>query len=341
MALTNPDLTIKPLDTSSTGSIIKGVFSPDIVIKNLLDTGIADLRLNKWELELIFAYMLDDPKLGEKERQRASNWFINTDIPVLWNMQLRPDTFPSVSYTLMGGEQTEETLGYLHYDTKENKLAEWEPITPAFDPLYNFTTGIVTIPDSILSLVSINNTMAMVTKDGVEYPLTDYNEGTFNIGKNLTVDLRNSIIKNMSSRLISNIESVNFKETIRVGIHSTNDPVTAIWLFSIVKYIVLKYNRVLLEQRGFECLSISYGPYDKDPVFPTENITSRMITITGKARDNWSSLQSERVGGVTVGLNVGPIGTATNGNSTFIPEQENADPAWAALLESDGIGASK
>lgn len=338
MALTNPSLAFKPLDTSSTGNVIKGIFAPDVVIKNLLDAGIKDLRANKWELELIFAYMLDDPRLGDKERQRAVNWFVNTDIPVLWNLRLTQDTFPSISYTLMGGEETEETLSSIHYDTSEDKLAEWEPITPKFNPNYNSATGVVTIPDSILDLVSLNETMVLVTGTGVEYPLTDYDEGVFNIGIGLRVDLKDSVIKNTSGRLISNIESVNFKEIIRIGIHSTNDPVTAIWLFSIVKYILLKYNRVLLENRGFECLSMSYGPYDRDPIFPTENITSRIITITGKARDNWSSLQSEKVGDATVGLNVSPVSTVTDSNSQFQPEPENTDPAWAAFLESDGLG---
>jgi hypothetical protein len=342
MALTNPDNFIRPLDTQATGSVVKGIFAPDVVIKNLLDTGLADLRANKWELELIFAYMMDDPKLGDKERQRAISWFINTDIPVLWNLSLRPDTFPSVSFSLIGGEQQEETLASLHYDGQENKLAEWEPITPKFNPNYDPVTGIVTIPPTILDLVSINNRMVMVTGRGVSFPLTYLKyDNTFPIAKGLIVDLKDSVIKNIDSRLLSKVESVSFKEIIRVGIHSINDPVTAIWLFSIVKYVLLKYNRVLLEGRGFECLSMSYGPYDKDPNFPVENVTSRLITITGKARDNWSSLQSERASNVSVGLKVSPISTETDNTSNFMPEPENEDPAWAAFLSSDITGASR
>ena len=158
MAVTNPSISVKPLDTNATGAIVKGIFAPDVVVKNLLDTGLTDLRANKWELELIFGYMLEQPQLGEKERQRAINWFMATDIPVLWNLALRPDTFPSVSFALQGGEQTEETLASLHYDTKENKLAEWEPISTKFNPNYNPTTGIVTVPDAVLAITAINNT---------------------------------------------------------------------------------------------------------------------------------------------------------------------------------------
>jgi hypothetical protein len=170
----------------------------------------------------------------------------------------------------------------------------------------------------------------------------------FYIDKNLVVDLKNSVIKNSYPRLLSNIESKSFKEVIRVGVHALGDPVQAIWLFSICKYILLKYNRVLLEARGLECTSMSYGPYDKDPAFPAEQVYSRLFTIVGKARDNWASMQSERVAAVAVApqyapatFDYSPTDVVTGANSQFGPEPGQDDPAWEALLNSDVVGTSQ
>lgn len=349
MAVTNPSLTIKL--ANAVGGLVKGIFAPDVVIKNLLDTGIRDLRANQWELQLVFSYMLEDATTGQKEIKRATDWFLNSEIPVLWNLQLRPDTMPSISYALQGGEQNEETLADIHYDTQEAKVADWEPISQTFSPTYTPTTGLVKIPSSVMDIVPVNDTMVMVTGAGVTYPMTNLSlPDGFIIDKNLVVDLKNSVIKNSYPRLLSNIESKSFKEIIRVGIHAIGDPVQAIWLFSICKYILLKYNRVLLEARGLECTSMSYGPYDKDPSFPAEQVYSRLFTIVGKARDNWSSLQSERIAQVEVSpkyapapatFDYSPTDTATGASSQFGPEPGQEDPAWEALLNSDIVGTAQ
>ena len=124
MSITSPNLNIAPSNADTNNSIIKGIFAPDVVISNLLNTGLKDLRANPWELNLVFNYMSDQPQLGEKERQRAINWFLNANIPVLWSFLLRTESFPCFTYTLDGGDLQELTLAFLNSDTQENKKAE-------------------------------------------------------------------------------------------------------------------------------------------------------------------------------------------------------------------------
>jgi len=337
MALTNPALAIKPA-LNREASKVNGIFAPDIVIANMLNKGLADLRLNPWELDLVFAYLKEQPELGDKEAKRATEWFLKTNIPVQWNLSLRPENLPAISYALMGGDIQEQTLGDINYDTHENKKAEWEPITPKFTPSYNAATGLVTIPATIVDQYSLNDSMVMVNYDGVYYPLTNYEDGNFSIGTNLMVLLKNCIVRRNDSRLVSNIEGVECKEIIRIGVHAINDPITCIWLFSIAKYILLKYNRCLLEARGFECLNWSYGPYDRDPILGPENVTTRIITITGKCRDYWASYQSVRAEDVLTDFQVSPIGTETDSSSEFGAEPNTVNLGYEALLEQDPYG---
>lgn len=339
MSLTNNSLNIQPANTDTNNSIIKGIFAPDVVISNLLNTGLKDLRDNPWELNLIFNYILDQPQLGDKEKQNAINWFLNTNIPVQWNLNLRPEVFPCFSYSLEGGDLQEQTLASINADTQEDKKAQWEAITPKFQPGYNPATGVITIPVDIISNYHINETMVLVNYNGQAFSLTNIDLGTgeFSIQANLVITLKDCYIKNSSSRLVSNIESASFKDIIRVGVHSINDPVICIWMFSICKYILLKYNKTLLEARGFECMSVQYGGYYKETAYPAENITSRVITLTGKVRDYWSSYQSER-GSANLTLEYSPVGTETTSSDIFGSEAENLDPGYQVWLEKDPYG---
>lgn len=347
MSVISPDLKVKG---SAKGSSIRGVFAPEIVIKDAIEKGIQDLRTNPWELKLIFAYYLDIPSLGEKERDRAVSWFLNTEkpngIPVLWDLQAVNQPFPSVSYSLVGGEQVEDTLSHLNYDVSEPAQAAWEPLTGAFTAAYESSTGVVTIPTSIQ--VPISAGMFLVDGTGTSYEILDAQDNnTFTIRSGLVLSLNNCVIKNNQSRLVNGIGSVNFSENVRLGIHTNGDPITLVWLFSIVKYVLLKYEKVLLEGRGFERLVITYGPAVLDPVLSNpERVYTRFITINCKARDFWVNTQSERVlattfGAAPDGLRFSPVGTVTDENSVFGTEPGNTDPEWAALMDSDGISTVK
>jgi hypothetical protein len=324
-------------DTNS--SIIKGIFNPDVVISNLLNIGLKDLRANPWELNLVFNYLLDSPQLGDKEKKNAITWFLKTNIPVQWSMNLRPEVFPCFSYSLEGGDLQEQTLGSVNSDTQENKKAQWEALTPKFQVSYDIQTGTITIPLDIINNYHISEEMVMVNYDGKAFNLTDIDldTGAFIITPNTVITLKDCYIRNSNSRLVTNIESASFKDIIRVGIHSINDPINAIWMFNICKYIILKYNKVLLEAKGFECMSIQYSGYYPEPRFPAENIVSRMITLTGKVRDYWSGYQSERISSVATMPSYSPVDTETT-NREFGPEANITDPGYLALLEQDPYG---
>jgi hypothetical protein len=349
MSIVSPDTNIRATSSPALTEV-RGIFPTDLIIKTAIEFGIKDLRANPAQLNMVFASLLVDAEtsqlFGQKERLNAINWFNKTELPVLWDLRLASDTFPSISYTLLGDDEQEFTLADVHYQTQEGTQAEWEPLTPQFSPEYDPTTGMVTVPTSISSLIEPSEAMVLVSGTGQVYQILEIvTDSQFLITPYLTVDLRKSVLKNNTARLVTNIESSNFKQTIRIGCHTVGDPMNVIYLHAIVKYVLLRYRRTLLEARGFERSVISSSPPRKNDMFPVENLFSRDITLVGVVRDSWQDAQTERIvnvntrkiEGVSDGLNASPGFMDTDGTETFIPESGNEDPAYYAM---DSIGAN-
>lgn len=352
MSLVASQTTIRAQDTPAL-SEVQGIYSPDIIIKSALEYGIKDLRANPAQLQMVFASLVFDfvtnKEYGEKERQNAINWFNKTEIPVVWNLRLANENFPCVSFELVGEDQTEETLADVHYVTQEETKAEWEPLTAKFSPTYDPSTGIVTCPDTIG--ITPTDVMQLVTGFGIVYPVLEEISSTqFRTTAGLTVDFRNSVLKGLRTRLITNIESCNFKHTIRIGCHAVGDPINLAYLYPIIKYCLLRYRRTLLEARGLERSTISAAAPAKDERFQVENLWTRYITLVVYARDSWQAAQSERIVNVSVartplatgatneGLLFSPVGTETGSSTEWVSEDGNLDPAWLAM---DAIGANR
>ena len=322
---------------------VRGIFPTDLVLQKALEIGLKDLRDNPNQLNYVFAWLLFDDKTadsyGQKERENAINWFLKTNIPVLADVRLAEDTFPSVSYSIMSDEQVEETLADLNYETQQSVPAAWEPLTPRFSPTYDSVTGLVTISSNISNLIPITTDLILVTGQGRSYPIYSVVDNGFFIEPGLTVNLANSVLKNGKGRLSTGVESCNFKQVLRIGCHAIGDPRYAIYLHSIVKYSLLRYRRTLLEGRGFERSTISSGPIYRNESIPVENLFTRYITLIGFVRDFWASVQAERILETTTrvipnygkGIQFSPIGTDTSDSTLFVTEPDLDDPMWASM----------
>jgi hypothetical protein len=337
MSIVNPSLEVKASRADS--SLVEGVFPDDLLIKSTLEHGLKELRENQWELSLVFAALTKDPVTfalyGEKERQRAIEWFNNTQISVLWDLRLAADKIPSVSYSIQSCEQTEETLADAHYDMSEDRTAEWEAVTAQLQPNYIPATGLVTIDESALQ-GPITEGMMLVTKTGTQYAILEVASiNQFFIAKNLITDLNGSYVKTGSPSLVSGIESDRFKETLKIGCHVSGDPITLTYLHSIVFYILLKYRKTLLEARGFERSTISAGPYMRDDRFQigADQCFTRYINLVGTVTMTWAATQVKKIQTVTGSLDAVSAGTNPD---RFIAEPGNDDPAW---LSEDMNGA--
>ena len=322
-----------------------GIFSGDILIRNALIIGLQDLRDNPWQLPLVFSSLINDPyafdKYGYKELNKAVNWFLKTEIPVVLDATLtNSPSMPIIIVGLQESIESEATLGDVHYVPNELVESEYEPLTQSFSAQYDPVTGLVIPSISVL----VNNQMILKDKPGNKYPVLDIqsteSQENFFIAKTLNSDFSQCVLEWANNRVSVNLESLWFKETYNIVCNAKGEPYYALYLYAITKYALLRYKKNLLEGRGFEVSTISCSKLIPNTMSQTgsENIWCRVITITGKVKESWVSNSSDRITQSSF-AQAGPDGLkACQLNflpNSFSTDQSQEDPSY---LSGDGIG---
>jgi hypothetical protein len=311
-----------PLDSARLISYRKkssavGIFQSDLLIRGALIAALADLRSRRDLLDTVFATLTFDELTreiyGEKERDRAVEWFLSTEIPVTMDFRLGQNPGTCISIALSSSDESEFTLGDVHYDPTELLDAPWIPLTEPFDASYDTATGVFVLPPEIAAKVVLQTGMLIHDSAGRPLPIVEVIDGsTGRIQAGAVVELRNSILRYPDPRQVGTVESVRVRETYRVGCHAHGDPIFLTYLHSIVVFCLLRYKQALLEARGFERSTISSGPFAADNAFQAENMWTRFINVTGTVQHSWPKLTVERTRVVGVLPTVVPQG-ATGG----------------------------
>ena len=339
--------TQRPLDSQGILPEVTGIFSGDILIRHALIIGLQDLRDNPWQLDLVFASLLNDPYTvdiyGQKELDKAKQWFLKTNIPVILDATLtNSPAMPCVIVSLQESNEAEATIGDVHYVTEQSTPAEWEPIGQKFSAQYFPTSGLV-VPNRT---VIVNDKMVFVDGSGNRYKVLDIQvdvdgKENFLIQKGLTGNFSNCVLEWSTNKISANLESLNFKEIYNIVCNVKGEPYYALYLYMIVKYCLLRYKKSLLEGRGFERTTINCSKLmPNNSLSPTgaENIWCRVITITGFVKEIWASVTSEKITQVsyapptnTDGLKVSQI--------DFLPASFRTDPSQEdpSYMVGDGI----
>lgn len=282
-----------PLPPSMTTEAI-GIHQSDVIIRTALVAAIADLRANPWLLDYVFASLpRDDMTMkdyGEKEVQRAKEWFLRTAIPVFMTPRLDEVKIPCITIKLMDSNEDIVTLGDVHYISREDNDSQWPALSPVFTPdKYNSATGIMVVSTQIQEALVIAAGMVVVDNIGKSHEILEvYEDGSFAIAQGTVADFRNSVIKGAKPSYVTSLESTGYRETYQIGVHVSGEPVYLTWLHSIVVFILLRYKQTLLEARGFERSVFNSSDFDKNEGLPTsENVFSRYVSITGYVRQYW------------------------------------------------------
>lgn len=281
-----------PLPPSMTTEAI-GIHQSDVIIRTALVAAIADLRANPWLLDYVFASLpRDDMTMkdyGEKEVQRAKEWFMKTNIPVYMAPRLDEAKIPCISIKLMESSEDIVTLGDIHYQEKEDNDSQWPALTASFTPeRYNSATGIMVVSQQVQDALVIAPGMVVVDNIGKAHEILEVNaDGSFTIPQGTVADFRNSVIKGAKPSYVTRLESVGYREVYQIGVHVSGEPVYLTWLHSIIVFILLRYKQTLLEARGLERTVFSSSDFDKNDMFEAEMVFSRYISMTGYVRQYW------------------------------------------------------
>jgi len=284
----------------------QGIFPSDIIIRTAIIEAIADMRRNPWLLDYVFAYLSQDPLTqnvyGQKEGDRAKEWFLKNNISVMMVPIMNEMKMPCISISLKESAEAEVTTGDTHYAPQELDTLTWPDLAGPFNPVgYDPATGIVTLDSNDLVIAP---GMLVVTAAGNSYPITFVQGNTvFTTSQYITEDLNGMTVRGVQPSGITTLESVFYRESYQIGCHVAGEPVYLTWLHTILVFILLRYKQQLFEARGFESGVFNSAAFDRNPN-DAENYFSRYITLTGKVRQYWPKYFTQRIQQVPVGIEV-------------------------------------
>ena len=287
-----------------------GIFQSDVILRTAVVAALADLRKNSWLLEYAFASLPKDEltmkDYGERSVSAAKDWFLKTKIPVVMVPRLNDAQVPCISIELLSSEEAEVTLGDVHFCPTEDNNSSWPALTSSFNPVnYSAATGIMVAPQSIQDEVVIVPGMVVVDNIGKIHEILDvFDDGSFILEQGTVADFKASTIRGSRPALVTQLESVIYREQYRLGVHVGSEPVYLTWLHSIVCFALLRYKQALLEARGLERTVFSSSDFSRNEGFESELVFSRYISMTGFVRHMWPKAINPKITGINPGIKV-------------------------------------
>jgi len=321
------------LDTYTSSA--PGIVQLDVLVATALMEGMKRLRASEIDLEWCFSYLAHDDLTsefyGRKEIDNAKAWIKKQDFPVKVNPGINDIEFPCFSVEMMDGKEQASTFSDLNYEPAKDIDLGNLPVAGPFTPTNVSATGILTFPT--FGGATIVPGMTIFTKTGAKIPITKVSGLNLTIPTtSLTNDFGNCYIKLAGPAHRVALGSVVMKETVRIGMHVQGEPTHAMYLFSALFYILMRYKKDLLEARGLEETTISYGQmslgtYDK----ATQPVFERQFTVTGLVTQYWTTGHAQKILAVRTQPSVGP--DATGANPYEVAWEGQPDPN----INSEGI----
>ena len=278
-----------------------GIFQGDIIIKTAIELGIEDMRKNPWLIDHMLSdltsinYFVD--KYGQKQIDACKEWFKNSQIDVVLRGRDDKDKPPYVTIQLGPSSEKPEMKHMADQSTERavlmpNQIGKPIPyVIKPFTPLsYSEDTGELGVDDSI-DLSGVAPGMILVNpSNGTGYVIQDVLPGGILLLPGMELENSQFGILPQHQYYQARIEHSFFNETYNIGCHAHGDPQNVIWLWSIVKYSILRYRESLLEANGFAESSVSSSPPDFDEAFTTpggEKVWVRGLSLEGQIENSW------------------------------------------------------
>jgi len=298
---------MQPLEPDASEDIyFTGIFQSDVIIRSAIIAALNDLRTKPWLLNYVFAALPRDKltaqDYGAKEIARATEWFVNTKIPVHLDVNLKDEMFPCITISLSSSQESESesTLGDTHYHPRVPNNGQWPILAGPFTPTsYDPTSGLITLDASQVQNFVIVPGHIVIDAQGGQHPVLDVDDNNdIYIEENCTANLNGFVIKGQKPYLITHVESARYRETYAIGCHVTGEPVHLTYLHSIVVFCLLRYKESLLEARGFERSTLNSQMLRLDSDTLPQVIFSRYLTISGMVSQYWPKIIAPTVDAV-------------------------------------------
>jgi hypothetical protein len=328
-----------------------GIFQSDIILRTAIQSGIDDIRKKPWLLDYVFASLSNDDLTkdfyGAKEMALAKKWFVSSELHVFMGYQISeaPKT-PAIAINIIDSSEAERTLGDIDESVSELVVPEDIIITPEtilgpFTPLsYDPLTGVVTLPPGLTTGNIYPGALLYDVTKNVGYIISEIASTTeFIIPAGLSLEQANftkAYIAPPDNFWLAKIESLRERESYRVDLYNAGDYQGLMYLYCVVKFVLLRYKQSLLEARGFEQTSITTTGLTLASESHSENTYTRGFVVSGYVRQYWPKDITPRIQNVRFQDAVGNTGIKIKDGPKSPSDIDLTTAAWE--MAGDGIG---
>ena len=275
-----------------------GASQSDLTVLQALRVAMTDVCSKPYLLNYVFQDLLHDnlsTKFGNKELSKIKQFFSTYKIPIVYGAFLMTkESPPFVAVRLMQDNENESLKGlgeqnamtdFEDTETISSKDVYSQPyvLYGPFSPQYDSATGIMTLPSGFdTSQIFVNECIQSAT--GKLYPvLTLINSTSFTIATGISDNFTNAavVFQNPDPHLFYNF--FFFDQVFEITCVTGADSAPLFWLTSLIKWILLRYRKDLLEKYNVGLTSLSMGPSDLLEVQDT-NVQLLVQKFTMKAR---------------------------------------------------------
>ena len=305
-----------------------GLSQTDLLLKTALEVGIHELRRRPDLIDYCFAWLPKDQltaaTFGENELTQARRWFLATEIPVVAGYLLDRAKLPCVSVTMLRDSEAQNTLADSHYDTHEYR-GGWPDLSCPFVPVaYSPATGVMRLPKEVVSALFVVAGQVLVDRLGRTAEIRErLSRDQIRVDADIQLEVSGLVIRGRKPAKLVTLRSAYFEESFLVGAHVMDDQSRTIWLYTIVKFALLRGRRALLEGRGFDCTSISGSDLKQIQYLDTNSQPgfARYLTVSGKALNVWPDEERDPAEAIRWSWTFSPVG-----GSEAEPATETTDP---------------
>ncbi|HXN74979.1 MAG TPA: hypothetical protein VN855_00620 [Candidatus Acidoferrum sp.] len=277
------------------------IFQGDVTIQTAIELGFEDMRKNPWLVDDMLSDFTNSmylkEKYGKKQVDACKEWLANNQVDVYVRPRDDKDRLPCITVE-MGHSNEKQDMRHMGDLTPFKKMLFpneiGKPIPYVVNPFvpigYDENTGTIEVDTNVdLSLIAPG--MILVNPaNGLGYIIQEIVLGGFTIEPNLPIDSSEFGIVPQYQFYTARIEHSFFEESYNISVHAHGDIQTTLWLWSIVKYSLLRYRQSLFEANGFAESHISSGNPDLNYDWTTdggEKVYTRAITLTGQVQNTW------------------------------------------------------
>lgn len=268
----------------------------EFVIETVIRDGLGELMATPAKLDDIFSRFLEaqfNNQYGQAKINQIKTYITNNQVKIVHSWNLVPTSVPCFSIQLIKADESEGDQNLGNEYLEQDETVAPQVFVPAVTPgTYDTLTGKLTVTNAAdLSVVCPG--MKFIDADDVEFdivsPISNMSGSKYiSIGSGKTPQLVGD------GKIVSAIDfkrtdrrQVRLRETIRLGVHSTNDVHLTKFLYYILVYI-LKSRQDSLINRGIELDRGTGQMFDRDDSFQGEHVFSRFLDVNCLTEFIWN-----------------------------------------------------